>query len=315
MSRSKVLLEKYLPKTLDELLLPQRMVSKLSQGIYQHFLFHGHQGTGKSKTALALVKHFDHPFKYINASLETSVDVIRNEITDFCTKNTLTHDPSKTKVVILDEIDGVSDQFFKALRGTMDQFSKVRFIATCNFVQKVPPPVLSRFEVINFEFPKDEENEIKIKYAKRLKFIADQESITIEPKALASLVKENFPDFRSMLVTLESCSREGEITFDKLSKFRGEYSDVYSLIFNTLDPASNYKLIVSNYSSEVDDVLSSLGDEFITYIIKEKNSYVAAIPEIIIAVAKYQSMRIQVIDPVVSLLACIYEIQSIIKKA
>ena len=32
-------------------------------------------------------------------------------------------EPGKMKVIILDEIDGVSDQFFKALRATMDQFN------------------------------------------------------------------------------------------------------------------------------------------------------------------------------------------------
>ena len=47
--------------------------------------------------------------------------------------------PSSMKVVILDEIDGVSDQFFKALRATMETFaSNSRFIATCNYINKLP---------------------------------------------------------------------------------------------------------------------------------------------------------------------------------
>ena len=72
--------------------------------------------------------------------------------------------PGMFKVVILDEVDGVSDQFFKALRATMEQFaSNSRFIATCNYINKLPDPILSRFEVINFDFDKEDAKAIKDK--------------------------------------------------------------------------------------------------------------------------------------------------------
>jgi phage-related protein len=90
---------------------------------------------------------------------------------------------------------------------------------------------------------------------------------------------------------------------------------VFELIFNSVDPIKNYQLLVSDYSNRVDDVLSSLGSELIDYIKTEQPTYDKAVPQIIVTVAKYQSMRGQVIDPIITMLACVYELQSIIKES
>ena len=156
-----LLTEKYRPKALEDLITPKRVGEKLSKGVYQHLLLHGSPGTGKTSAAKVLVKHFKHPYLYINASTDTSVDIVRNRITDFCANRSIMDEPGKMKVIILDEIDGVSDQFFKALRATMDQFAtNARFVATCNYINKVPDPIQSRFEMIDFDFSKEEETEI-----------------------------------------------------------------------------------------------------------------------------------------------------------
>jgi DNA polymerase III delta prime subunit len=199
-----LLTEKYRPKSLDDLITPKRVGDKLSKGVYQHLLLYGSPGTGKTSAAKALVKHFGHPFLYINASTDTSVDVVRNRITDFCANRSVMHEPGKLKVVILDEIDGVSDQFFKALRATMDQFSmNARFVATCNYVNKVPDPIQSRFEMIDFDFTKEEEVEIMKGYIMRILQIAQAEGLNIDKLAAVELVKRKFPDLRNMLNTLQ----------------------------------------------------------------------------------------------------------------
>jgi len=155
--------EKYRPKNLDELILPERVMNKFKNGLTQNVLFAGSPGTGKTSTAKAIINQFELPYLYINASRDTSVDVIRTQITDFCSTMSILDDRNKFKVVILDEVDGVSDQFFKALRATMEQFaSNSRFIATCNYINKLPDAILSRFEVINFDFDKSEETDQKI---------------------------------------------------------------------------------------------------------------------------------------------------------
>lgn len=316
MSFSNILLtEKYRPKTLEDLIIPERIRTKLNDGVYQHLLFFGSPGTGKTSAAKAMCNQFDLEYRYINASDETSVDVIREKITKFCTTASLTSLEGKLKVVILDEIDGVSDQFNKALKATMDSFSKnTRFIATTNHINKIPEAVLSRFEQINFDFTKEEENEQLKFYMKRVYEIVKNEGAEIEKPALVELVKRKFPDLRNTLTVLQGYIAEGKtlITIDDVKKFHGVFKDVYELIFNNMDPVKNYQYLASEYSNRVDDVLAGLGGDFVEYVQMEQPAAAKHIPQIVIAVAEHQAQRTQVIDQVVTMLSCVYTLQSII---
>ena len=308
--------EKYRPKNLEDLILPERVMSKFKDGLTQNMLLAGSPGTGKTSTAKAIVNQFGLPYLYINASTDTSVEVIRTRITDFCSTMSILDDQGKFKVVILDEVDGVSDQFFKALRATMEQFaSNSRFIATCNYVNKIPDPILSRFEVINFDFDKSEETELTKKYIRRVYDICGKEGMTIEKSALVEFVKRNFPDLRSTLNKLQGYKTQGtqNITLDDVKKFNSVYKDMFDLIFNQMDPVTNYKYIVGEYSNRVDDVLQTLGQEFIEYIQTEKPQNARHIPQIAICVAEHQAQRTLVIDPVITLLSCTYKIQEIVR--
>jgi len=312
----KLFTEKYRPKNLEDLILPERVMSKFKDGLTQNMLLAGSPGTGKTSTAKAIVQQFELPYLYINASTDTSVDVIRTRITDFCSTMSILDDRGKFKVVILDEVDGVSDQFFKALRATMETFAaNSRFIATCNYVNKIPYPILSRFEVINFDFYKSEESELTKKYIRRVYDICGKENMTIEKPALVEFVKRNFPDLRSTLNKLQGYKTQGttNITETDVKKFNSVYKDVFELIFNEMDPITNYKHLVGEYSNRVDDVLQTLGEEFIEYIQTEKPQNARHVPQIAICVAEHQAQRTLVIDPVITLLSCVYKIQEIVR--
>jgi replication factor C small subunit len=308
--------EKYRPKNLQDLILPDRVMNRFSDGLVQNMLFAGSPGTGKTSTAKAIVNQFNLPYLYINASTDTSVEVIRTRIIDFCSTVSIIDKPGDFKVVILDEVDGVSDQFFKALRATMEQFaSNSRFIATCNYINKLPDPILSRFEVINFDFDKEEEAELTKKYIKRVYHICMEEGLTIQKDALVEFVRRNFPDLRTTLNKLQGFRTQGtlNITITEVKKFNSVYRDVFDLVFNENDPVNNYKMLVSNYSNRVDDILAAMGQEFIEYIQQERQQSIKHIPQIIITVAQHQAQRGMVIDPVITMLSCIYSLQTIIK--
>ena len=308
--------EKYRPKNLDELILPDRVMKKFNDGLVQNMLFAGSPGTGKTSTAKAIVNQFELPYLYINASTDTSVDVIRTRIIDFCSTVSIMDKAGAFKVVILDEVDGVSDQFFKALRATMEQFaSNSRFIATCNYINKIPDPVLSRFEVINFDFDKEEESELTKKYIKRVYQVCKNEGLSIEKDALVEFVRRNFPDLRNTLNKLQGFKTQGttNITINDVKRFNSVFKDVFELIFNETDPAKNYQMLLSNYSNRIDEVLAALGAEFIEYIQQEKQKNVQHIPQIIITVAQHQAQRVHVIDPVITMLSCVYSLQTIIR--
>ena len=102
------------------------------------------------------------------------------------------------------------------------------------------------------------------------------------------------------------------IDIAKIKESGWSYEDLYNHIFNVNDPVENYKLIVGEYSGKVDDVMSALGEEFIKWIAKNKSSHSKFIPSIIVMVAQHQAQRVQVIDPVVSLLSLVFQIQKTI---
>ena len=306
--------ERYRPTELSEIILPSRIQSKLNNGVQNNMLLYGSPGTGKSSTAKVLAKN--NPSLFVNCSLDTSVENVRTKITEFCSSLSVLDGQRKLKIVILDEFDGVSDQYMKALRGTIEQFeSTTRFIATCNYFNKIPDNIQSRFECINFDFTAEEESEIEKKYYKRIFEIIKSEGMSIDKDALIELTKRKFPDMRSIENILQGFYTEGKkhIALSDIKRFHGVFKDVYELIFDkSYDEIKTYQYMISNYSTKVDDIIKSLGTDFIEYIQLEKPTYIRKIGEVAYEVNKHSFELKFVIDPVICMLSLIFKIKTII---
>ena len=81
------------------------------------------------------------------------------------------------------------------------------------------------------------------------------------------------------------------------------------MILTKDDPVENYKFVMKNYSNTVDETIAALGNPFVQYIMKNRPNVVGKIPIVAILNAKYQMNLKQSIDPVIVLLANIYELQ------
>ena len=94
--------------------------------------------------------------------------------------------------------------------------------------------------------------------------------ISIDDTSLTAFEKEYFPDFRSALNRIQSWSIEGITSLDlaKVKEANWSYEDLYKMLVTTKDPVSNYQVIVGQYSTKVDDVMTSLGGEFIDWLAK-----------------------------------------------
>lgn len=309
--------ERFRPSKIEHLILPDRISKKLEKGVYQNFLFVSGPGTGKTSAAKALVKQFKHPYLYINVSDESGVETLRNRIKNYVSEADLLSG-GKKKIIILDEFDGVSDQFYKAIRGVIEKSANhARFIATCNFLQKIPGPVQDRFEIFDFSLSTDEEREILPKFAKRAKAIFTKLEMEIEKDALKELIKMSFPSFRSVLNRIQSLYAQGikTVTREDVRKHSAVYADLYKIILSDPDPVKNYSYIVKNYSNRVDDVLHSLGTEFVNWLIQNQEEYGnknQQIASLIPVVNRHMVDRQFAIDPVVTLLSCVYSIQEIL---
>jgi replication factor C small subunit len=306
--------EKFRPKTLEQMILPDRIRKTIGNGeLQQNYLFYGSPGLGKTSLAKVLASNF--PYLYINVSDESSVEVIREKITNWCSTISLLDGAERFKVVVLDEMDGASDQFYKALRATIEKFAETaRFIGTCNYINKVPDPVQSRFNCVNFDFiSKEEEKEVMVEFIKRSWAIFKSAGIEIEKDAIIEFVKRNFPDMRSIINKIQSFIIQGvkKIEVKDVMKLNYSFRDIFELACKTGDSQENYKFLMTNYGSKVDDVLHSLGHELPDYIRDNHPTKTAKIPQILIKVAQYQAQRIHVIDPCISMLAAVFEVQII----
>jgi len=229
--------------------------------------------------------------------------------------------------------DGASAQFFDAFKGFIESTEKnVRFIITSNHINKIPEAIQSRFGGgMPFDFEKDEEPELIKKYLGRIKDILKNEGVYLkgvkydgepakegwDPKAIIELIKRKYPDFRSILMTLNAFVIEGkkEITLDDIRKGYSVHKDIFEMVLGPKEPRKNYQYIVSNYSRDVDAVFSSLQTEFIEYLHSNHAQKTQFIPHLIVTLAKYQYESKFVNDPIVSLLACIFEYQNILAGA
>ncbi|MFX1320424.1 MAG: replication factor C small subunit [Promethearchaeota archaeon] len=201
--------EKYRPRILDDIVNQKGIIKRLKQFVKNksmpHLIFAGPAGTGKTTSALAIVRELydrkmlvNRTYLELNASDARGIDVIRTYIKDFA-KARPPLDIS-FKILILDEADNMTSPAQQALRRTMEKYTNnCRMILICNYSNKIIPPIQSRCVV--FRFSSLNNDDIK----KRVKYIAQQENIALTPDGLNALTDVSRGDCRRAINYLQSC--------------------------------------------------------------------------------------------------------------
>ena len=234
MSEFLVSARKYRPQTFDQVVGQSSVTSTLQNAIKsnqlaQSFLFCGPRGIGKTTCARIFAKEInifnstdtidDFSFNIfeLDAASNNSVDDIRNLVEQVRVPPQI----GKYKVYIIDEVHMLSQAAFNAFLKTLEEPPvHAKFILATTEKHKIIPTILSRCQI--FDFKRVNNDDI----VKNLKYVADQENITVDEDALFLIAEKS-----------DGALRDSLSLFDRLVSFSDKkltYVDVASHL-NILD--------------------------------------------------------------------------------
>lgn len=207
--KQSIWVEKYRPKTISQVIFQDARQQKTFENFVKdadlpNLMLSGIQGTGKTTVSKALLNDLGvdkSDILRINCSDE-KIDALRNKVTSFAWTMPL----GKFKVVQLEEFDYLSLDGQALLRGLIEDTSaSCRFIATCNYENKVIPPLKSRFQQFYFKAPDKED------IAARMVSILDTEKVDYDAGDLLTYIDVGYPDIRKTIQLLQSNSQNGKL--------------------------------------------------------------------------------------------------------
>lgn len=300
--------ERYRPQKLEELVLDSQIRSYfenlIKTGEIPHLLFCGGPGTGKTTLAKILVKELDAIYRYINASDERGIDAVREKIVPFAQTKSI---DGKLKIVILDEVDGLTGDAQRALRNIIEEYSdNLRFILTANYKNRISSPIKSR--TISFEImPPHSE------VTTRIVHIIKSEGITVDSEQkllLREEIDKNYPDIRKIINQIQKYVKDGILNIVQDADIGVFARDVLKKMKEFKNMTAVRQFIIQNetdFGSDYLTLLKGIFEEIYNMSLEESKKASALV---LIGDAMYKHQF--VMDPEINSFCCIIQLQKII---
>lgn len=243
------LIEKYRPKTVDEIMVDDDISKKIKKIIQDknmpNIIIAGPPGIGKTTTVLCIAfalygKNFKNAVIEINASDDRGVKV-SDKIANFCKKKINFDDDNfcKHKLIILDEADNMTAKAQNCVSKTIVDYSDTcRFAFTCNESTGIIGAIQSKCIIFSFTSVSPP------KISERLKFICKNEKMTYSDDAIDEIAIMSNGDMRSAINNLQ-------LTFNSFNNITIE--GVYTVNNKPL-PGILKKLIHLCKSGDIDEI-------------------------------------------------------------
>jgi replication factor C small subunit len=207
--------EKYRPKTLNEMVDREEIVSRFKSFVNDknlpHLLLVGPAGVGKTTSILCLSHDlygsgYANSVLELNASDERGIDVIRDKVKNFARTSAIASEVS-FKILILDEADSLTTAAQHALRRTMEIYTRTcRFCLIGNYSENIIDPIQSRCSV--FRFGPLAEQDVK----SYISMIAKKEGVKLIPEGLDAVFDASGGDMRKATNLLQAAAAtQGEV--------------------------------------------------------------------------------------------------------
>ncbi len=302
--------EKYRPSSINDLLIDESTKSSLlhfkKQKEIPHMLFISGPGTGKTTTAKIIAKELlNSDYLYINASDENGIDTIRNKVIAFSESKSF---DGGLKIIILDEVDGLSRDAQGALRGSMEYYHEnTRCILTANYRNKLIDPLISRIQQFNLKYEKKDVFKLCYNLLKKENVIIDKENA----EKMVKLINSVYPDIRKAINSLQRCSYSGTLTIN--SSFA---DDIFiSEVFDYLNEGNSLglrKFLITKESSFASDY-NMLLKNLLEFIYKS-NINDQKKKELILIIGEFLYRGVSVLDKEINCFVCMIQLSQILSK-
>ena len=303
--------EKHRPTKVDDCILPTNLKQTFQEFVKDNqipnLILSGGAGVGKTTIAKAMIDEIGATSMMINGSEESGIDVLRTKIKNFASTSSL---EGGRKYLILDEADYLNPQSTQpALRGFMEEFHKnCGFILTCNYENRLIPPLHSRCSVVNFKIPNQEKPKLAMDFFKRVKDILTQENIQFEEKVVVELINKCFPDWRRTLNELQRYSTSGKIDAGILVNLSEVNVNELIEALRRKDLQSTRKWIVNNLDNDHNRIFRTIYDTLLMHLSDD-----TSIKYAVHTIGEYQYKAAFVADQEINLLACMVVLMSEVK--
>ena len=225
--------EKYRPKKLGDVVGQYNFTidaeSWVEQGNMPNVLLYGIAGVGKTAAGIALANDIlkedvNNNFFEINASDDRRLETVRNQIKEIASTRKIGDAPFK--IILLDEMDGMTKDAQNALKRIMERYSdNCRFIITCNDRFKIIHPLQSR--CANYRFERLQTRTMH----KLLSDILEREKIShISDEDLEIFIESLHGDMRRGLTELQAVIYSKSSILNQINKNQEPYTEILQMI-------------------------------------------------------------------------------------
>ena len=201
-----LLATKYRPKTFDEVVgqdvSKKRLQNLIKSNEYSNSIFVGSSGSGKTTCAKILAQEIDGEIHELDCASHNGVADIKDIVDNARIPSLI----KKVKVFVLDECQTLSSAAWSSLLIVLEEkLPTAIFIFCTTDEQKIPKTIFSRIQRFDF-VPISEANLLK-----RLKFVCQQENISIADDSLKVIAESAEGSMRQALTNLDTCLSYGEL--------------------------------------------------------------------------------------------------------